>query len=355
MSDKIVGFPARRGVRDTASQPALNDRMGRPLRDLRISVMDRCNFRCPYCMPEDKYHKDFQFLGSKERLSFAEIIRVAKVFADLGVEKLRITGGEPLLRSDLPDLIVELFNIQGIEDIALTTNGILLAQQAAALKAAGLDRVTVSLDSLDAEVFQQMTGGRGSQERVLEGICEAQLAGLNPIKINAVVKRGVNDHTVLDLVDHFRGTGVIVRFIEYMDVGTINHWQLSETVPAKELAAAINARWEITPTERNYHGEVARRYSFSDGAGEIGFINSVTEPFCGSCTRARLSSDGKLFTCLFAANGLDLRAPLRSDSSDADLADLISSVWQQREDRYSELRALQQVPEDKVEMYYIGG
>lgn len=355
MSDKIVGFPARRGVRDTTSQPALNDRMGRPLRDLRISVMDRCNFRCPYCMPEDKYHKDFQFLGSKERLSFAEIIRVAKVFADLGVEKLRITGGEPLLRSDLPDLIVELFNIQGIEDIALTTNGILLAQQAAALKAAGLDRVTVSLDSLDAEVFQQMTGGRGSQERVLEGIREAQLAGLNPIKINAVVKRGVNDHTVLDLVDHFRGTGVIVRFIEYMDVGTINHWQLSETVPAKELAAAINARWEITPTERNYHGEVARRYSFSDGAGEIGFINSVTEPFCGSCTRARLSSDGKLFTCLFAANGLDLRAPLRSDSSDADLADLISSVWQQREDRYSELRALQQVPEDKVEMYYIGG
>ena len=355
MSDKIVGFPANRGIRDAAPQPALNDRMGRPLRDLRISVMDRCNFRCPYCMPEDKYHKDFQFLGSKERLSFAEIIRVAKVFSGLGVEKLRITGGEPLLRSDLPDLIVELFNIKGIEDIALTTNGILLAQQAAALKAAGLDRVTVSLDSLDAKVFQQMTGGRGSQERVLEGIREAQLAGLNPIKINAVVKRGVNDHTVLDLVDHFRGTGVIVRFVEYMDVGTINHWQRSETVPAKELAAAINARWEIISTERNYHGEVARRYSFSDGAGEIGFINSVTEPFCGSCTRARLSSDGKLFTCLFAANGLDLRAPLRSDSSDEDLADLISSVWQQREDRYSELRALQQVPEDKVEMYYIGG
>jgi cyclic pyranopterin phosphate synthase len=231
----------------------------------------------------------------------------------------------------------------------------LLAQQAASLKAAGLDRVTVSLDSLDPEVFQLMTGGRGSHERVLEGIREAALAGLNPIKINAVVKRGVNDHTVLDLVEHFRGSGVIVRFIEYMDVGTINHWQRSETMPASELVAAIGERWPIVPAERNYHGEVANRYLFADGQGEVGFINSVSEPFCGSCTRARLSSDGKLFTCLFAAQGLDLRAPLREACSDEQLAEIISCVWEKREDRYSELRARKAAPEDKVEMYYIGG
>ena len=345
MEKNIVGFPLTQ----------VNDSRGRPLRDLRISVMDRCNFRCPYCMPEDKYHKDFQFLHSDERLSFAEIFRVAKIFAELGVNKLRITGGEPLLRSELPELIAELRSIAGIEDIALTTNGILLAQNAAALKAAGLDRVTVSLDSLDPEVFQKMSGGRGSVERVLEGIDEAVLAGLNPIKINAVVKRGINDHTVLDLVEHFRGTNVIVRFIEYMDVGTINHWHRSETVAAKELVERINDQWDISPAEQNYHGEVASRYLFDDGQGEVGFISSVTAPFCGSCTRARLSSDGKLFTCLFAAQGIDLRTPLRAASSDHDLAELISGVWQRRNDRYSELRARKGIPEDKVEMYYIGG
>jgi cyclic pyranopterin phosphate synthase len=350
MNDKVIGFP---GAEEAPHK--LLDRLNRPLRDLRISVMDRCNFRCPYCMPEDKYHKDFQFLRSDERLSFAEIVRVANIFAGLGVHKLRITGGEPLLRPDLPELIAELFAIKGIDDIALTTNGILLAQQAAALKAAGLDRVTVSLDSLDPEVFRVMSGGRGSLERVLEGIREAELAGLSPIKVNAVVKRGVNDHTVLDLLDHFRGTGVIVRFIEYMDVGTINHWQPSETLPAKDLLERINSRWPVNPAERNYHGEVANRYMYADGQGEIGFINSVSEPFCGSCTRARLSSDGKLFTCLFATHGLDLRAPLRDECSDAELAEIICGVWQQREDRYSELRARKAVSEDKVEMYYIGG
>jgi len=306
-------------------------------------------------MPEDKYHKDFQFLNSDERLSFAEIVRVAKIFAQAGAYKLRITGGEPLLRANLPELISELSRIDGVEDIALTTNGILLAQHAAALKAAGLDRVTVSLDSLDDDIFRRMSGGRGSVARVIEGIEEAALAGLTPVKVNTVVRRDLNDATVLDLVERFRGTGTILRFIEYMDVGTINHWQRSDTVPARELVDLINERWPITPAEKNYHGEVASRYVFADGGGEVGFITSVTEPFCGSCTRARLSSDGRLFTCLFAAAGTDLRSPLRAGASDAELTDLIGTVWAGRTDRYSELRARNAAPTDKVEMYYIGG
>ena len=350
MTEKILGFPDSKGH---AAQ--LHDKFARPLRDLRISVMDRCNFRCPYCMPEDKYHKDFQFLNSDERLSFEEIVRLAKIFAEMGVHKLRITGGEPLLRANLPDLIADLSALDGIDDIALTTNGILLAQHAAALKAAGLDRVTVSMDSLDPEVFKQMSGGRGSHERVLEGIREAELAGLTPVKVNAVVKKGVNDSTVIEMLEAFRGTGVIVRFIEYMDVGTINHWQASETVPARELVEKVNERWEITPAERNYHGEVASRYVFADGEGEIGFINSVSEPFCGSCTRARLSSDGNLFTCLFASSGVDLRSSLRAGASDTELAETVRAVWAGRTDRYSELRARNAAPADKVEMYYIGG
>jgi cyclic pyranopterin phosphate synthase len=350
MSEKILGFP------DEAGRIALlHDKFGRPLRDLRISVMDRCNFRCSYCMPEDKYHKDFQFMSSDERLSFDEIVRLARIFAGLGVHKLRITGGEPLLRANLPELIAELAAIEGIDDIALTTNGILLAQHAAALKAAGLDRVTVSLDSTDPEVFRQMSGGRGSYERVLEGIREAGLAGLTPVKINAVVKRGVNDHTLVDMVNQFRGTGIIVRFIEYMDVGTINHWQRSDTLPASELLAMFSEHWSLEPAERNYRGEVASRYLFADGSGEIGFINSVSEPFCGSCTRARLSSDGKLFTCLFASSGLDLRGPLRDGVDEQSLIKIITDIWSQRTDRYSELRARDGAPADKVEMYYIGG
>ena len=346
--EKIISFAGNGGA-------GLADRFERPLRDLRISVMDRCNFRCPYCMPEDKYHKDFEFLSSRERLSFAEITRLAQLFAGLGVQKLRITGGEPLLRPELPDLIGDLGRIPGIDDIALTTNGILLAQQAAALKAAGLDRVTVSLDSLDDAVFLAMSGGRGSKDRVLEGIAEALQAGLGPIKVNAVIKRGVNDHTAMALVEHFRGSGVIVRFIEYMDVGTINHWQVTDTVPSAELVAMIGARWPIEPVRPGYKGEVASRYAFADGSGELGFITSVSAPFCGSCTRARLSSDGQLFTCLFASRGTDLKGPLRAGASDAELIDLITGVWRHREDRYSELRAQRSADGEKVEMYYIGG
>jgi len=337
-----------------ARAPVL-DRLERPLQDLRISVMDRCNFRCPYCMPEDKYHKDFRFLQSHERMSFDEITRLAQLFAGLGVRKLRITGGEPLLRPELSELISDLHQVDGIDDVALTTNGILLGQQAAALKAAGLDRVTVSMDALDPEVFAAMSGGRGSPDKVLDSIDEARDAGLVPIKINTVVKRGVNDHAVLDLLDRFRGTGVIVRFIEYMDVGTINHWQASDTVPSAELVERINARWPIEPLEPSYHGEVARRHHFSDGAGELGFISSVSSPFCGSCTRARLSSDGQLFTCLFASRGTDLRGPMRAGADDEGLLEVIQSVWQRRGDRYSELRASGKGGEEKVEMYYIGG
>ncbi len=331
------------------------DRLGRPLHDLRISVMDRCNFRCSYCMPEDKYHKDFQFLSSQARLSFAEITRLAQLFAGLGVRKLRITGGEPLLRPELADLIGDLGRIPGIDDIALTTNGILLAQNAAALKAAGLDRVTVSLDSLDDQVFLAMSGGRGSKDRVLEGITEAQQAGLGPIKVNAVIKRGVNDHSALDLVEYFRGSGVIVRFIEYMDVGTINHWQVGDTVSSAEMIERISERWPLQPLEPDYHGEVANRYAFVDGAGELGFVSSVSAPFCGSCTRARLSSDGQLFSCLFASRGTDIKGPMRGGASDAELLDLVRGVWTQRQDRYSERRAELAPGEEKVEMYYIGG
>jgi cyclic pyranopterin phosphate synthase len=347
MTERIVNFAPRGGS-------ALADERRRPLHDLRISVMDRCNFRCPYCMPEDKYHPDFEFLKSSERLSFDEILRLAQLFAQLGVRKLRITGGEPLLRAGIADLVGDLSRVPGINDIALTTNGILLAQHAAALKAAGLSRVTVSLDSLDEAVFLKMSGGRGSVKQVLEGLHEASLAGLAPIKVNAVVKRGVNEHTAVDLVRHFRGTGVIVRFIEYMDVGTINHWRAEDTVPSRELLAQLAAHWRLSPVEPNYHGEVAERYRFDDGQGEVGFISSVSEPFCGSCTRGRLSSDGQLFTCLFANRGTDLKTPLRAGATDDDLRALITRVWGAREDRYSELRAGRRGGE-KVEMYYIGG
>jgi cyclic pyranopterin phosphate synthase len=350
-TEKVVRWRGR----TPAGDATVHDRLQRPMRDLRISVMDRCNFRCPYCMPEDKYHKDFQFLKSAARLSFDEILRLTQIFAGLGVRKLRITGGEPLLRPGLPDLIGDLSRVTGIEDVALTTNGVLLSQHAAALKAAGLARVTVSLDSLHDEVFVRMNGGRGGKERVLEGIHEAIQAGLTPLKINTVVIRGINDHTVLDLVEHFRGTGVIVRFIEYMDVGTINHWRRTDTVPSSELVEAISERWPLRAVDSNYHGEVASRYAFVDGQGEVGFVSSVTEPFCGSCTRVRLSSDGQLFTCLFAASGTDLRTPLRAGATDEELRALIEGVWLGREDRYSELRAGLQGGGDKVEMYYIGG
>jgi cyclic pyranopterin phosphate synthase len=337
---------------------APRDAYARPMRDLRISVMDRCNFRCPYCMPRETYHERYRFLGSHERLSFDEIVRLARLFVQLGVRKLRLTGGEPLLRANLPDLIGDLTDIPGVEDVALTTNGVLLARYASELKAAGLQRVTVSLDSLDAQVFTRMSGGFSGLEDVLDGIEHARRAELIPIKINAVVQRGVNDHTVLDLVERFRGTGVIVRFIEYMDVGNRNHWRSDMVVPSKELVARISERWPLEPVEPGYRGEVARRYAFADGQGEVGFISSVSQPFCGDCTRARLSSDGVLYTCLFATHGTSLRDVLRGGASDDQLLELMRGVWLGRTDRYSEQRAsLRHAAGDerKVEMFYIGG
>jgi GTP 3',8-cyclase len=340
------------------SGPKPRDTLARPLRDLRISVMDRCNFRCPYCMPRETFHEKYRFLGSQERLSFEEIVRLARLFVRLGVRKLRLTGGEPLLRANLAELIGDLTAIPGVDDVALTTNGVLLAKYASELKAAGLKRITVSLDSLDREVFARMSGGFGGVDEVLAGIEHARRAGLAPIKINAVVQRGVNDHTVLDLVEHFRGTGVIVRFIEYMDVGNRNHWTSEMVVPSKELAARIGARWPLTSLEPGYRGEVANRYRFSDGQGEIGFISSVSQPFCGDCSRVRLSSDGVVYTCLFATHGTSLRDALRGGASDEQLLELIAGIWHRRTDRYSELRAslrTTQREERKVEMFYIGG
>jgi len=338
------------------SEPTVRDRLGRPLRDLRISVMDRCNFRCPYCMPAHTFHDGYRFLKSAERLSFEEIARLTRLASLLGLKKLRITGGEPLLRPNLADLIGDLSTLPGIEDIALTTNGVLLAKYATELKAAGLSRITVSLDSLDPAVFQQMSGGFDGVQQVLEGIDAAVRAGLTPLKINAVVQRGVNDHTAMDLVRHFRGSGVIVRFIEYMDVGNRNNWQADRVVPSAELWQNIHARWPLEPLERDYPGEVAERYRFSDGLGEVGFISSVSQPFCGDCSRARLSSDGQLYTCLFGERGTDLRGPLREGESDLQLLQRLTDLWSARTDRYSEQRVeIRRSRSAKVEMFHIGG
>jgi cyclic pyranopterin phosphate synthase len=345
----VVPLPSAQHPRDT---------LGRPLHDLRISVMDRCNFRCPYCMPRDTFHENYRFLKSTERLSFEEITRLARLFVQLGVKKVRLTGGEPLLRPNLSELVGELTALEGVQDVALTTNAVLLSQHAAELKANGLHRITVSLDTLDPEIFKQMSGGFAERDRVLEGIRAAMDAGLTPIKINSVIERGLNDHTALDLVEYFRGTGVIVRFIEYMDVGNRNHWSMDRVVPSKELVARIAQRWPVHPVEGNYRGEVAERYAFDDGLGEVGFISSVTNPFCGDCTRARLSSEGVFYTCLFANAGTDLRAPMRNGATDDELLDLIRNTWQHRGDRYSELRqSLKngEQPLRKIEMYYIGG
>ena len=348
-TEVVVPFGSRASPRDT---------LGRPLRDLRISVMDRCNFRCPYCMPRETFHDKYRFLNSHERLSFDEIVRLTRLFAQLGVRKLRLTGGEPLLRANLADLIGDLTAIPGIEDIALTTNGVLLAKYAAELKAAGLKRITVSLDSLDPKVFARMSGGFDNVADVLDGIDHARRAGLEPIKVNTVIQRGVNDHTALDLVEHFRGTGVVVRFIEYMDVGNRNAWREDLVVPSKELAARIAARWPLEPRERDYRGEVAERYRFVDGRGEVGFISSVTQPFCGDCSRARLSSDGVVYTCLFATHGTSLREALRSGATDEQLLDIVRNTWLKRTDQYSEQRAIlrkEHAEDRKVEMFYIGG
>jgi cyclic pyranopterin phosphate synthase len=332
------------------------DQFGRLLRDLRISVIDRCNFRCPYCMPKELYGEHYKFLKTTERLSFDEITRLVRIFAQLGVHKLRITGGEPLLRAQLAELIGDLTTSPGIEDIALTTNGVLLAQHAAALRAAGLARVTVSLDSLDPEIFARMSGGYGSPDEVLAGIHAAQTARLEPIKVNTVVQRGVNDHKVLDLIEHFRGTGITVRLIEFMDVGNRNGWKREQVVPSAELRDRIHARWPIESASRDRPSDVADRFRFLDGGGEVGFISSVTQPFCGDCVRARLSSEGVLYTCLFATSGLDLRGPMRAGASDVELLDLIRNRWRRRNDRYSEIRGEQDGQRPKrIEMNHIGG
>jgi len=345
-------------VEDIPAAVVVRDRLGRALRDLRISVIDNCNLRCPYCMPLDTFGEGYRFLNRDELLSFDEIATLTRAFVRLGAKKLRITGGEPLLRPNLPELIANLGECDGIEDIALTTNGLLLRRFARPLADAGLGRITVSLDALDDETVGTMNGRGVPARHVLAGIEAAQAAGLGRIKVNAVVQRSVNDHAVLDLVDRFRGSGVIVRFIEYMDVGTRNGWRLDEVVPSRELRDRIHARYPIRPVEPAYRGEVASRYVFEDGQGEIGFISSVSETFCGGCTRARLAADGKLFTCLFASEGADLRALLRDGASDADLTAYLHSLWSAREDRYSELRSAHTPGAGgakKIEMYRIGG
>ncbi len=332
------------------------DQLGRALRDLRISVTDRCNFRCRYCMPKEVFGQAYHFLPREQILSFEEITRLARVFATLGTRKLRLTGGEPLIRRDLEQLVASLAEIPGIEDMALTTNGSLLTPaKAAALKAAGLGRVTVSLDSLDDHTFQAMNDVGFPVAKVLSAISAAQLAGLTPVKVNMVVKRGVNQDSILPMAAHFRGTGVTLRFIEYMDVGNSNGWQLVDVVSAREILDAVGANWPLEPVAPTRPGEVARRYRYLDGKGEIGLIASVTQPFCGGCTRARLSAEGQLYTCLFASQGHDLRRLLRDGSTDQELSAFIEGVWGRRTDRYSELRTADTTALAKVEMSHIGG
>ncbi|MGH7162652.1 MAG: GTP 3',8-cyclase MoaA [Planctomycetota bacterium] len=337
--------------------PPLSDRLGRKVRDLRISVTDRCNFRCPYCMPAEVYGEQYEFLPKPEILTFEEIERLARLFAGLGVRKLRLTGGEPLLRAELPRLVERLACVRDAEDIGLTTNGYFLADLARPLREAGLKRVTVSLDSLDEEVFRRMNGRGHGPGRVLAGIAAAERAGLSPIKINCVVQRGVNDHTLVALARRFKGTGHIVRFIEFMDVGNRNGWELSRVVTASEIADAIGAAMPLDRAKPNYPGEVATRWLYRDGSGEIGIISSVSEPFCRGCTRARLTTDGRLVTCLFAATGTSLRDPMRACASDDELRDLIVRVWEGRTDRYSEERAslTDFAARRKFEMHQLGG
>ena len=333
-----------------------HDRRDRPLRDLRISVTDRCNFRCAYCMPKEVFNADYKFLERSRLLSFEEIERLARMFVDLGVVKLRLTGGEPLLRRGLSDLIARLALINGIEDLCLTTNGSLLTREMAAeLAQAGLKRITVSLDGLDNDVFQRLSDVQRPVDEVLMAIEHAADAGLGPVKVNMVVKRGINDDQILPMAEHFRGSGHILRFIEYMDVGNASDWNVEAVLPAAEILRPIDAQWPIEPADPNYSGEVARRWRYRDGQGEIGLITSVTQPFCGDCHRARLSADGMLYTCLFASQGHDIKSPLRAGADDAALRQEVTRLWEGREDRYSELRTGQTVKMQKVEMSYIGG
>jgi GTP 3',8-cyclase len=336
----------------------LLDRLGRPLETLRVSITDRCNFRCVYCMPKEVFGREYAFLERRELLTLEEVARVAGVFASLGVRTVRITGGEPLVRRNVEHLVELLAAIRTPQgeplELALTTNGSLLVQKADALAAAGLSRVTVSLDSLDDEAFRAMNDVGFPVQRVLEGIDAAAAAGL-PVKVNAVVKRGANDGDVLSLAEHFRGSGHVLRFIEYMDVGSTNGWRLEDVVSADEIVRRISDRWPLEPVEAERPDATARRWRYLDGAGEVGVVASVTQPFCGGCSRARLSAEGRLYTCLFGTRGHDLRAPLRLGASDAELAEQLRSIWARRTDRYSELRTAETGALPKVEMSYIGG
>jgi cyclic pyranopterin phosphate synthase len=332
----------------------LLDTLNRPLRDLRISVTDRCNFRCVYCMPKEIFGPDYQFLTRAEVLTFEEITQLAKLFVAHGVQKIRLTGGEPLVRRDLHKLVAMLAAIPGL-DLTLTTNGALLAKQAKALKEAGLKRVTVSLDSLDDEVFKAMNDANFPVSAVLEGMEAAAAVGLWPIKVNMVVERGVNEDSILPMARFFREKGYILRFIEYMDVGGTNGWRMKDVVPAAEIIKMINAEMPLEPIDPNYVGEVAERWRYKDGSGEIGVIASVTQPFCGDCNRARLSAEGKLYTCLFAARGFDFRQMIRDGSTDEEISEAIAKVWRGRDDRYSELRSENTIWLPKVEMSHIGG
>lgn len=338
---------------------SLHDKFERPLRDLRISVTDRCNFRCPYCMPAEIFGERYRFLPKSQLLSFEEITRLTRIIVGLGAVKIRLTGGEPLLRQNIEDLVAMLNPLEGVEDLAMTTNAYLLPQKAAALKAAGLARLTISLDTLDDAVFRQMNGGRSGVDKVLAGIAAAEEAGFHPLKINAVVQRGLNDHTLVDLARYFKARGHILRLIEYMDVGNRNGWKMAQVVSAKEIVAMIDAEMPLEPLPGNYYGEVARRWRYVDGGGEIGLISSVTQAFCGACTRMRLSPEGQIFTCLFGVKGISLRDPMRGGGSDDEIAQIIRRAWGQRTDRYSEIRS--SLTEEmrggrkKVEMYHIGG
>jgi cyclic pyranopterin phosphate synthase len=335
----------------------LVDSFSRPLRDLRISVTDRCNFRCPFCMPTDIFGESYHFVSRAEVLTFEEIVRLARIFAKLGVHKIRLTGGEPLLRNRLEVLVSQLAALEGLEDVALTTNGFLLAEKVGALKQAGLKRVTVSLHSLDDDVFAKMNGRDFSTRKVLEGIDKAAEVGLTPIKINVVVQRGVNEHTIVELAEYFKRLGHIVRFIEYMDVGNVNGWKMEHVVSAEEIVRMIDAEMPLELIERNYGSEVALRYRYRDGDGEIGIIASVTKPFCGDCSRIRLSAEGRIYTCLFATAGHDLKTPLRNGASDKEIEQRLRNVWTLRSDRYSELRTGETTNTEakKVEMFQVGG
>ena len=330
----------------------LVDAFGRPLRDLRISVTDRCNFRCTYCMPKEVFGHDYRFLDRRELLDFEEITRLARAAVSLGVHKLRLTGGEPLIRRGIEDLVAMLSELDA--EVTLTTNASLLPRKAQALKDAGLDRITVSLDSMDDSTFRAMNDVDFPVERVLEGIDAAAAAGL-PVKVNAVVKRGANDGDIVALAEHFRGSGHVLRFIEYMDVGSTNGWRLEDVVSADEIVRRIGERWPLEAVALESPDSTARRFRYVDGAGEIGVIASVTKPFCGGCSRARLSAEGRLYTCLFAARGHDLRAPLRLGAGDEELAETLRGIWGKRTDRYSELRTADTAALPKVEMSYIGG